>query len=198
VKRLAEVELLGIEPALRTTFTKDELDAAVRDPSGVDWQLVVALRRKASELISTAIAETPGPLGDLDRRLLGRSIVRSVVRQHTEGLAETGAALWPVETEYAYAQALESAIFGYGRLQPLFEIPDAENIEIHGYDSVVVQYGDGRREHRPPVADSDAELVEAIRFLGETVSPARPFDDAHPMMTLALGDRFRFHAIGFG
>lgn len=198
MKRLAEVDLLGTEPELRTSFTADEIVAAERDPSGVDWQLVVVLRRKASELISAAIADTPGPLSELDRRLLGRSILRSVVRQHTEGLAESGAALWPVETEYAYASALESAIFGYGRLQPLFEIPEAENIEIHGHDSVIVQYGDGRRESRPPVADSDAELVEAIRFLGETVSPARPFDDAHPMMTLALGDRFRMHAIGFG
>jgi Flp pilus assembly CpaF family ATPase len=63
---------------------------------------------------------------------------------------------------------------------------------------VAAQFGDGHREPRPPVADSDDELVEAIRFLGQTASPPRPFDDAHPMMTLALGDRFRLHAIGFG
>jgi Flp pilus assembly CpaF family ATPase len=48
------------------------------------------------------------------------------------------------------------------------------------------------------VADSDEELIEAIRFLGESASPARPFDEAHPTMTLALGDRFRLHAIAFG
>lgn len=34
------------------------------------------------------------------------------------------------------------------------------------------------------MADSDEELVEAIRFLGESVSPPRPFYDAHPTMTL--------------
>ncbi|MDO5535115.1 MAG: CpaF/VirB11 family protein, partial [Propionibacteriaceae bacterium] len=106
--------------------------------------------------------------------------------------------LWTVERERAYVDAVEDAIFGYGRLQPLFALPDVENIEIHGYDSVVVQYGDGRREPMPPVADSDEELVEAIRFLGESVNPPRPFDDAHPTMTLALGDRHRLHAIGFG
>ena len=135
---------------------------------------------------------------DVDRRLLGRSIVKAVVRDHVDALSTNGEALWSMVVEQAYAQAVESAIFGFGRFQPLFEIPDAENIEIHGCDSVVVQYGDGRREERPAVADSDAELVEAIRFLGETVTPARPFDDTHPMMTLALGDRFRLHAIGFG
>ena len=100
-------------------------------------------------------------------------------------------------TQFA-AFSVESAIFGYGRLQPLFEIADAENIEIHGCESVVVQYSDGRRRTHPPVADSDEELIEAVRFLGESASPPRPFDDAHPTMTLALGDRFRLHAIGFG
>ena len=48
------------------------------------------------------------------------------------------------------------------------------------------------------MADSDEELIEAVRFLGETANPPRPFDDAHPTMTLALGSRFRLHAIGFG
>lgn len=71
-------------------------------------------------------------------------------------------------------------------------------MEIHGWDSVVVQHTDGRRSKHPPVADSDEELVEAVRFLGETAHPPRPFDDAHPMMTIARGDRFRLHAIEFG
>ena len=74
----------------------------------------------------------------------------------------------------------------------------AENIEINGCDRVFVQYGDGRREPGPVVADDDAELVEAIRFLGESANPPRPFDDAHPTMTVALGSQYRLHAIGFG
>lgn len=198
MKRLAEVDLLAGEVGLETGFTRQRLIEARPDDAPVDWPLVVALRRKASERITEAIAEHIGPLTEVDRRLLGRSIIRTVVRDHVDALSTNGEALWPITVENAYAQAVENAIFGYGRMQPLFEIPEAENIEIHGCDSVVVQYGDGRREARPPVADSDAELVEAIRFLGESVSPARPFDDAHPMMTLALGDRFRLHAIGFG
>lgn len=168
----------------------------------VDWGLVVAMRRRASEEI-TALGERwadehgramPGD----DQRMMGRSVVRQVVRRHAEQLVAQGQALWPVELEQSYAQAVESAIFGYGRLQPLFELPLVENIEIHGWDSVVLQYGDGRRELHAPVADSDEELVEAVRFLGESARPSRPFDDAHPTMTLALGDRFRLHAIGFG
>jgi type IV secretory pathway ATPase VirB11/archaellum biosynthesis ATPase len=77
-------------------------------------------------------------------------------------------------------------------------MPDVANIEIHGWDSVVIQYGDGRRKPMPPVADSDAELIEAVRFLAQNSEPSRPFDDTHPTMTLALGERFRLHAMAFG
>ena len=168
----------------------------------IDWPLVVLLRRKASEEITRQVEahheRTGTAMPDTDRRLLGRSVLRRVVRDHAEEQSVLGESLWSIQTEQAYAAALENAIFGYGRMQPLFEIPGAENIEIHGSDSVMVQFGQGHREEHPPVADSDEELVEAVRFLGESVTPTRPFDDAHPTMTLALGDRFRLHAIGFG
>ena len=174
-------------------------------PGGVpeiDWAEVVTLRRRASEEITQELdhrrTELGHPLGPQDRVQLGRAIVRQVVRRRVEELAAVGRELWSVDTEHAYQRAVHDAIYGYGRLQPLFELEGAENIEIHGWDSVVVQYADGHREQHAPVADSDEELVEAIRFLGEQAEPSRPFDDVHPMMTVAVGERFRLHAIGFG
>ena len=168
----------------------------------IDWRTVVSLRRKASERISSERAShrerTGVDLSGDDVRMLGRSIVRQAVEYHAEKLTAEGQALWSAQTKDAYVRAVMDAIFGYGRLQPLFEIQDAENIEINGCDRVFVQYGDGRREPGPVVADDDAELVEAIRFLGESANPPRPFDDAHPTMTVALGSQYRLHAIGFG
>lgn len=170
--------------------------------SEVEWPLVVTLRRAAADEIARRIEEHRSegnpPMTADDQRLHGRSVIRDVVREHAVQLHNSGQALWDLSTELQYAVAVEHAVFGYGRWQPLFEIPDAENIEITGWDSVQVQYGDGSRREHPPVADSDEELVEAVRFLGEMAQPSRPFDDAHPTMTLALGDRFRLHAIGFG
>lgn len=168
----------------------------------IDWELVVQLRREAAEQISAATTQWHAEHGKAmpaeDRRLHSRALIRAIVHTRAQQLSDDGEALWSLTVEQAYANAVESAIFGYGRMQPLFEIPEAENIEIHGHDSVMVQYGDGTRVEHPPVADSDEELVEAIRFLGETATPPRPFDDAHPTMTLALGAKFRLHAIGFG
>ena len=203
MRRLAEIPLLATETTAYTARPEEVRRAAAALPGdeAIDWGLIVVLRRRASDEVTReteAHAERTGrPMPDADRRLLARSIIARVVRAHAEERMHLGE-LWTVEREQQYAAALEDAIFGYGRLQPLFELPDVENIEIHGCDSVVVQYGDGHREELPPVADNDEELVEAIRFLGESVSPARPFDDAHPTMTLALGDRHRLHAIGFG
>ena len=163
---------------------------------------MVELRRRASALITEEGAAESTRTGRVihgdDRLLLGRAVIRRVVGDHVRTLHREGADLWSRAQEEQYVEAVENAVFGYGRLQPLLELPDVENIEISGCDSVVVQYGDGRRERRPPVADSDAELIDAIRFLGQNGEPSRPFDDTHPTMTLALGERFRLHAIGFG
>jgi len=163
---------------------------------------VVALRQAASSLITEEgeriLAGTGIPLSGDDRLLMGRAVIKRVVGDHVRSLHREGADLWSPKQEHVYVQAVEDAVFGYGRLQPLLAMPGVENIEIHGWDSVVVQYGDGHREKMPPVADSDEELIDAIRFLGQNGHPSRPFDDSHPTMTLALGERFRLHAIGFG
>jgi pilus assembly protein CpaF len=208
-----EVSKLDIDPRPITrtlrrepfgVFSSEELRSsnAKLPKADLDWAQVVDLRRRASEIITE---ETEGyarssdhPLANEDRLLLGRSIIRRVVADHVRSLHRSGAELWSPAQEEAYVTAVENAVFGYGRLQPLLEMPDVENIEIHGWNSVVIQYGDGRRKQMPPVADSDAELVEAIRFLGQNSEPSRPFDDTHPTMTLALGERFRLHAMGFG
>jgi type IV secretory pathway ATPase VirB11/archaellum biosynthesis ATPase len=189
-------------------FNRDELrdrlshERIERAPVALDWTQVVDLRRRVSEAITEEAAHqlssTGHPLTGDDRLLMGRATIRRVVGDHVRARHRDGAELWSPSQEQAYVTAVEDAVFGYGRLQPLLQLPGVENIEIHGWNSVVVQYGDGRRESQPPVADSDEELVEAIRFLGQNSEPSRPFDDTHPTMTLALGDRFRLHAIGFG
>lgn len=184
-------------------FPASELSGRIPVPDQeIDWFEVVELRRRASAAITdqgeAEHRRTGRPLGREDRLLMGRSIIRHTVAEHVRTLHRDGAQLWSTTKELAYVQAVEDAVFGYGRLQPLLQLPEVENIEIHGADSVVVQYGDGRRERLAPVADSDEELVEAIRFLGQNSQPSRPFDDTHPTLTVALGERFRLHAIGFG
>ncbi|MCT2980950.1 CpaF family protein [Propionibacterium freudenreichii] len=177
----------------------------VPGPSGhqtTDWSIVAQLRSTISELITAQQArweqEHHRRMADDDRRLMGRSLIRRAVHDYADELNRAGRALWPIALEQRYVKVVEDAIFGYGRMQPIFEVSEAENIEIHGYDCVFAQFGDGRRTRLDPVADSDDELVAAVRFLGENADPPRPFDDAHPTITVALGNKFRLHAVAFG
>ena len=56
MKRLADVDLLAADARFETGFTRERLIEARPDEPAVDWQLVVALRRRASERITAAIA----------------------------------------------------------------------------------------------------------------------------------------------
>lgn len=172
------------------------------DDGTTDWVVVSQLRSAVSEMITREQdiweREHLRPMPAEDRQLMGRSVISRAVHEHADQLNRSGQALWTLAVEQRYTKAVQDAVFGYGRMQPVFEIPQAENIEIHGYDCVLAQFGDGHREELTPVADSDEELVAAVRFLGETADPPRPFDDAHPSITVAIGNRFRLHAIGFG
>ena len=111
--KLTTVPLLQ-DPPFQTTVTADRLPARTPlnaddpdwrqtrpvkpragntsdEPASPDWSLVVVLRRKASELIASALADHQDQHGvampDVDRRLLGRSLVRQVVRDHAEDLS---------------------------------------------------------------------------------------------------------------
>jgi Flp pilus assembly CpaF family ATPase len=88
-----------------------------------------------------------------------------------------------------------AALFGLGRLQPLVDDPLIENIEVNGCDRVWLSYADGREEPGPPVADSDAELIELLQLLAARLgSGERSFTSTSPMLDDRLEDGSRLAA----
>ena len=88
-----------------------------------------------------------------------------------------------------------AALFGLGRLQPLVDDPLIENIEVNGCDRVWVSYADGREEPGPPVADSDAELIELLQCSPRGSAPAeRTFTSTSPLLDDRLDDGSRLAA----
>ena len=105
---------------------------------------------------------------------------------------------WPIDLEMATSRAVMAALFGLGRLQPLIDDPAVENIEVDGHDHVWVSYADGRDERVPPVADSDAELIEILQLLAaRTGNAERTFSSAHPALHLRLEDGSRLAAVAW-
>jgi pilus assembly protein CpaF len=168
---------------------------ATYDARSVDWALVRAFRQRASQKLAEQLRARPG-VDEEDRRELGRSIIRSLLEDHARAEALDGSRLMDLRDEQALAAAVFDSLFGLGRLQPLVDQPDVENIEITGHDKVLLLFADGRREVGPPVADSDEELVEFLAFLAaQRGGGERAFSSANPVLHLNLGGRARLAAI---
>ncbi|MBN9327002.1 MAG: CpaF family protein [Cellulomonas sp.] len=182
-------------PVVPTTIpglTVGESVLAVADPTLVRQVRAVVAERLAERLQN-------GPIQAPDaRRELARSLVATELSERGRDRVRRGEDPWPVDVELATARAGMAALFGLGRLQPLIDDPDVENIEVDGYDQVWVSYADGRDVRHPPVADSDAELIEALQLLAARTGGAeRTFTSAHPALHLRLEDGSRLAAVAW-
>jgi pilus assembly protein CpaF len=167
---------------------------------GADPQLVRMLRaqvadrlnqqRRSDEVLGRA------PMSPEDERQFARSLIVQVLEDHARAEITLGRTPPTAEEEEGVAAAIHAALFGVGRLQPLLQDPEVENIDINGCDRVFVGYADGHEELADPVADSDEELVELIQILAASVGLAsRPFDTANPQLDLRLPDGSRLSAV---
>jgi Flp pilus assembly CpaF family ATPase len=136
------------------------------------------------------------PMTGEDERQFARSLIVQVLESNARAeIAEGRSPLTPEQEEVA-AAAIHAALFGVGRLQPLLDDPEVENIDINGCDRVFIGYSDGREVLADPVAESDDELVELIQVLAANVGlTSRPFDSANPQLDLRLPDGSRLSAV---
>jgi pilus assembly protein CpaF len=166
-------------PAERTSATPE-----------VDWAQVRAFRQQAADLLTAQLRDRPG-LDEAGRREIGRALIVAMLRDHADDLLTEGGPTPTAEQERVLAGAVFDALFGLGRLQPLVDNSDVENVEITGCDPVYLDYGDGRIECVPSVADSDEELIETLAFLaarsgGVAGGGERSFSPASPFLDLTL------------
>ena len=164
---------------------------------GVDHALVRQVRAEVAELLATRLQKVP-VTDPAQRRELARALLADVLSARVRDRVRAGQAPWSVDAEFALAEAVMASLFGLGRLQPLVDDPDIENIEVNGHDQVWVSYADGREEPGPPVADSDAELVELLQSLvARTGNAERTFTTASPRLHLRLDDGSRLAAMAW-
>ncbi len=166
----------------------------------IDHDLVRSLRVQVADRLNEQRRRDQmsgvAPMGSDDEREYSRSLIIQILEDYARLEMADGRTPPTAEEEAGLATAIHSALFGVGRLQPLLDDPDVENIDINGYDNVFVQYGDGREERHGDVAESDEELVELIQVLAaHTGLASRPFDSANPQLDLRLPDGSRLSAV---
>jgi pilus assembly protein CpaF len=166
----------------------------------VDHGVVKRLRGEVGDRLAEqrrldAVAGMP-PMTSEDERQFARALIAQVLEEHARSEITAGRAPSNAQEEEELAAAIHAALFGVGRLQPLLEDQQIENIDINGCDRVFLGYADGREVLGEPVAESDDELVDLIQALAAYSGlSSRPFDTANPQLDLRLPDGSRLSAV---
>ncbi len=166
----------------------------------MDQQLIRRLREEVADILARQRREDAAsglpPMTAEDERQFARAVVSRVLDSYAREEVTAGRKPPSHEDEQAIAEGIHAALFGVGRLQPLLDDPDVENIDINGCDDVFIGYADGREERGQPVADNDDELVELVQILGAYSGlTSRPFDTANPQLDIRLPDGSRLSAV---
>lgn len=167
---------------------------------GVDHGLVKRLRAEVGDRLAgqrrlDAASGVP-PMSGEDERQFARALIAQVLEEHARNEITAGRVPCTAQEEEELAAAIHAALFGVGRLQPLLDDPQIENIDINGCDRVFLGYADGSEVMADPVADSDEELVELIQALAAYSGlSSRPFDTANPQLDIRLPDGSRLSAV---
>ncbi|HEU5429916.1 MAG TPA: ATPase, T2SS/T4P/T4SS family [Actinocrinis sp.] len=166
----------------------------------MDHGLVKRLRQEVGDRLAEQrrldqLSSLPPMTGE-DERQYARAVIGQVLEEHARGEVNSGRTPPNAEEEEALASGIHAALFGVGRLQPLLDDPEIENIDVNGCDRVFLSYADGREVMGEPVAETDEELVELIQILGAYSGlSSRPFDSANPQLDLRLPDGSRLSAV---
>ena len=168
--------------------------------NGADQRDVVRIARLVSEALADERiqrgASNRPPLGSADER----EHARSLVARHLDALAgqhlNDGLETLSSEEENELAEAVLARVLGLGRIQPLLERSDVNDIHIRGSASTILKLTDGRRVASAPVVDSDDELIELVRLIATRVGRSeRRFDAANPELNVQLPDGSRLFAM---
>ncbi|MFJ5851104.1 CpaF family protein [Streptomyces sp. NPDC092903] len=187
-------------PAQLSPARLPESALRVSDTSGpaalpVGHEVIAELRSQASMKIGEA-AGADASMSEQDRRQRGQSIIVQVVSEWATKFAASGTDLSPVQ-ERAVREAVFDELFRAGRLQPLLDDPNVENIIIYG-DKVRVDYADRPTRSWDPIAKTDRDLINLINHLARMQGQGeRALTPATPNLNLRLADGSRLAASAY-
>ncbi|MGL5826332.1 MAG: ATPase, T2SS/T4P/T4SS family, partial [Nocardioides sp.] len=174
----------GLRPLVAREAAADGLSGGGVD---LDWDLVARYRGEVSTRLVARQDKEGTTASDEVREQLGVEIIEEFIRTEAERLVSAGEPAWSPAREAALKTALFDGLFGLGRLQPLVDNDEVENIIViaRGKEcSVWLEKTDGTLTAGPAIADSEDELREFLAYLGARQN--RPFTEARPGLHLRL------------
>jgi len=164
---------------MTTDFGSRISDSDDREP--VDSTLV----RKIVAAVNAQLEEyaaANGALTDDATREMARNLVMRQLEEITFTSADAGRGVMSASDEIAVLEAVLGRMFGIGPIGPLLEDDEVEDVYISGASPVVLKFHGGRKETRPPIAESDKDLLDQVMAIAahqgmneREVTAARPF-----------------------
>ncbi|HET9733492.1 MAG TPA: ATPase, T2SS/T4P/T4SS family [Acidimicrobiales bacterium] len=156
-------------------------------------RLADELRARVSErLVHEVQARGPSAMSAADRRAAGASLLRAALADHARACIEGGRPVVSPDDEDAVFARVISELFEMGALQQYLEDPTVMEVNATGLRTWI-RRTDGTKEAGPPLARSNAALVELIRMLASQAGAGGEarLDAAHPKLDRQLpnGDR---------
>ena len=159
-----------------------------------------ALRRVVAEEIGDYLrgaVDDGRPVPDeLDQQQMARAILRRELDQRSKAALRLGELPLSAEVEdQLLERVLATAFSAAPGLDGLLAREDVTDVFVNGCDDVRVVTIDGRTEAAPPIAGSDAELVEMIQTMARRGGHMeREFTPSRPLLDLQLPDGSRLAA----
>jgi Flp pilus assembly CpaF family ATPase len=158
------------------SLLSDSDDAEPIDPKLIK-QIVDAINAQLEEY-----AASNGSLSQEATEELAKNLIMRWLEQHTFTSADEGRGVMSASDEIAVTDAVLDRMFRIGTFGPLLADEEVEDVYICGAEPVVLKYFGGRTETRPPVADSDKDLLDQVTSIAthqgmneREVTAARPF-----------------------
>ncbi|MEU9040181.1 CpaF/VirB11 family protein [Kitasatospora sp. NPDC048343] len=166
----------------------------------VDPQVARELKRQVAAELHQQISRLTTASGSepdrATRRQRGRALIEEAVARWSDAYAQTHGIPPTREQDRALAEAVFDLLFRAGRLQPYLDDPEIENILINGCDDVWVSKVHQPLRQVPPVAESDAELIELLQDLARQHGGGeRSLSTASPTLALRLEGGMRLQAL---
>ena len=134
--------------------------------------------------------------GDEERRRRAREVIGDWMVSLAQHRLVIGTPMLDATAEEDLARAALAYAFGTGPWEKFLNDPDLTDIHINGFDDVWLVDRRGNKRRGDPVAASNDELIEQIRWVGATLDRSgRRFDVSSPVLNMRLPNGGRLHAV---
>ncbi|MCY4632181.1 MAG: ATPase, T2SS/T4P/T4SS family [bacterium] len=134
--------------------------------------------------------------GDSERRERARGVIGEWMVSLAQHRLVIGAPMLDAAAEEGLAGAALAYAFGTGPWEKYLNDPNLTDIHINGFDDVWLVDRRGNKRRGEPVAASNDELIEQIRWVGATLDRSgRRFDVSSPVLNMRLPNGGRLHAV---